>query len=120
MIFAKDVYAAISVYKDIEPYSEADIMPFCQKGLDWVNRRLRKTVDPDNPLIKDTAVAMAHYFFFLCRLSDAEKYDSCKVGDVTYKRNLNKELEFEKQIKNQAIAEAAGILTDGGFYCYGG
>lgn len=120
MFDAKDVYAAISTYKDIEPYSEADVIPCCQRGLDWVNRRLRKTVDPDNPLIKETAVAMAHYFFFFCRLSDPEKYENCKVGDVTYKRNLIKELEFENQIKNQAIAEAAGILTDGGFYCCGG
>ena len=120
MIRAKDVYAAISVYKDVQPYSEEDVMPCCQKGLDWVNRRLRKTVDPDNPLIKETAVAMAHYFFFLCRLSDPEKYENCKVGDLTYKRNLMKELEFEKQIRDQAIAEAADILADGGFYCRGG
>lgn len=119
MFKVKDIYAAISTYKDMEPYSESELLPCCQKGLDWVNSRVRKTVNPDNPLIKETAVAMAHYYFFLCRMSDPDKYESCKVGDVTYKRNLAKELEFETHIKNQAIADAADILTDGGFYCCG-
>ena len=65
MINAKDVYTALAAYKDLEAYSEADVMPSCRKGLDWVNRRLRTGVDPDNTLITETAAAMAHYFFFL-------------------------------------------------------
>lgn len=119
MIEAADVYTALSSYMDIASYSMTDVMPCCQKGLDWVNARLREGVDPDNPLIAETAAAIAHFFFFICRLTDGEKYENCKVGDVSYKRNIEKEFEFECRIKNQAVADAAEILKDGGFYCRG-
>ena len=117
MVSAAEVYDAFSAYMDTASYSLSDVMPCCQKGLDWVNARLREGVDPDNPLIAETAAAMAHYFFFIFRMTDGEKYENCKVGDISYNRNIEKELEFETHIKNQAIADAAEILKDGGFYC---
>ena len=119
MIQAADVYYSMSVFMDTRQYDEQDVMPCCQKGLDWVMARLQEGVDPDNPLITQTAAAMAHFYFFLCRITDPDKYENCKVGDVTYNRNIEKEFEFENRIRNQAIADAAEILKDGGFYCRG-
>lgn len=118
MIEVSDVYSLMTVYADTRTYAQQDIVPCCEKGLDWVNERLRDDVDPDNPLIAQTAAAMAHFYFFIFRLTDPEKYENCKVGDITYNRNIEKEFEFENRIRNQAIADAAEILRDGGFYCH--
>ncbi len=115
-----EVYAALMAYCDVSSYTAEQLLPSCEKGLNWVQSRLRDNVAPDDPLITQTAAALSHFYFFLYRLTEPDKYENCKVGDTSYKRNIQKELEFERQIKDQAIADAAAILKDGGFYCHGG
>lgn len=119
MYTADNVCFALRTYADMGSYSNDELMPSCKNGLNWVNARLRSGVDESDPLILTTAVALAHYFFFVCRLSDPDKYESYKVGDVTIRKDANKLFQIEKDMRNQAIADASSILTDCGFYCRG-
>ncbi len=119
MIQVNDVLAELMNFKDMQGYTEQQLTPCCQRGLAWVQRRLRPGVDADDPLIVPTAAAIAHYFFFIYSLAAPDRYSTYKAGDMTISRDITKELEFEKNMKNEAIAAACSILSDGGF-CFCG
>ncbi len=111
-----EVLACLMNYADMEGYTAAQLQPSCERGLLWVYNHLRPGTDKESPLVIHTSAALAHYFFFLSRLTDADKYESFTAGDMTVRKNIAKELEFETNAKNEAIAAAASILRDGGFF----
>ena len=119
MIQVSEVMELLMNYADMEGYSDEQVLPSCERGVQWVTQRLRSGAENNKELINHTAAALAHYFFFLCRLSEPDKYDTYKAGDMSIKRNLEKELLYETEIRNQAIAAASEILEDGGF-CFCG
>ncbi len=119
MYTANDVFTVLRSYADMEGYTMEQLMPACSDGLFWVNRRLRDGVSENDPLILKTAGAMAHFFFFLKRLAEPDKYQNYKVGDVTVKQEPLKLFQFEKELRQQALADACPILKDCGFYCRG-
>lgn len=119
MFTADDVYSALSAYADMEGYTEEQLIPVCSDGLAWVNKRLRSDADENDLLIVTTAAAIAHFFFFIKRLTEPEKYQNYKVGDVTVNQDPVKQFQLEKEIRKQAIADACSILKDCGFYCRG-
>ena len=119
MTQVSDVLDLLMNYADIEGYSSEQLLPSCERGLQWVKERLRSGVAAQDFLVCSTAAALAHYFFFLCRMSEPDKYETYTAGDMTVRRNIEKEFLYETEIKNQAIAAASTILEDGGFY-FGG
>lgn len=120
MITANDVLTVLSSNYDTEGFPQQELLSCCELGLSFVNERLRVGVSPDNPLIAETAAAVAHYHFFVRTLSEPEKYESYRVGDITINNNPSKALEREMLIRDEAIARANTILEDGGFMCYAG
>lgn len=119
MYTAENVCSVLKAYEDMEGYTDEQLMPSCLNGLNWVNERLKSGVDESNPLILTTAAALAHFFFFIVRLAESDKYQNYKVGDVTVKQEPLKLFQFEKELRKQAIADACSILKDCGFYCRG-
>ncbi len=120
MIDAEAVMSCLMNYGDIgDTYTKEQLYPSCERGLQWVKERLRSDADENSILITHTAAAMAHFFFFLSRLTEPDKYEAYTAGDMTVRRNLTKEMLYESQIKDQAVAAASSILKDGGFYCCG-
>lgn len=119
MISVNDVYTLLCDYSDTEDYTEEQLTPCCEEGLNWVLNRLKSTADKSNPLIAETAAAIAHFFFFIRKLAEPDKYESYKVGDITVKQNPLKQYQTEKELRRQAIANAASILNDEGFYFRG-
>ena len=119
MYTADNLLLALREYIELYSFSNDQLLPSCKKGLNWVYARLRSGVDEDDPLILSTAVSLAHFFFYAFRLSDPDKYESYKVGDVTVRKDALKLLQIEKEMRDQAIADAAPILKDCEFYCRG-
>ncbi len=119
MTEVSDVLTCLQNYSDTEGFTAEQLQLSCERGLLWVYSNLKPGADKESPLIVHTAAAMAHYFFFLTRLTETDKYESYTAGDMTVRRSLEKEMRFEERIKNEAIAAAASILTDGGFFCRG-
>ena len=120
MITANDVLTVLRSNYDTADYPEEELLSCCELGLSYVNSRLRKGVSADNPLIAETACAVAHYHFFIRTLAEPEKYESYRVGDITVTNNPTKALEREMLIRDEALARAHTILEDGGFMCYAG
>lgn len=119
MTEVSDVLTCLLNYADMEAYTAEQLQPSCERGLLWVRNRLRPGADKESPLILHTAAAMAHYFFFLTRLTETDKYEAYTAGDMTVRRNLDREMCFEERARDEAIAAASTILTDGGFFCRG-
>lgn len=119
MITANDVLAVLRSNYDTADFPDEELISCCDIGLEWVNARLRSDASDTDPLITRTAAAVAHYHFFVRTLCEPEKYESYRVGDITINNNPTKALERETLLRDTAIAEAAAILVDGGFYCRG-
>lgn len=119
MITANDVLTVLRSNYDTSDYPLEELLSCCNAGLDWVNERLRPGITEDNPLITRTAAAVAHFHFFVKTLAEPDKYESYRVGDLSVTNNPSKALERETALRDYAIAQAASILIDGGFFCSG-
>ena len=65
MITADDVLTTLCSNYDTSGYPQEDLLSCCETGLSWVKRRLKKGVSGSDPLIKQTAAAVAHFHFFI-------------------------------------------------------
>lgn len=119
MINVSDVYTALCANETSKGHTGQELFPCCEKGLAWVKARLKDDVDENDPLIAQTAAAVAEFYFFIKSLSQEDSYESYKVGDMTVKRDPEKEMKLAIQKRALAIADASSILKDGGFYCCG-
>ncbi len=119
MISVEDVSTLLKNCGDMTEVSEEQILSCSSDGLNWVIKRLRETADENDPLIAETAAAIARFYFFIRQLTQLDRYDGLKVGDLTVKRDTRHQYEVEKELRKQAIANAASILKDGGFYFCG-
>ncbi len=117
MISVSDVYAVLCTYETSKGYTSEELLPCCTRGLQWVKNRLKDDADENDPLITLTAAAIANFYFYIKRLSDIDTYENYRVGDITIKRNPEKELKLAMEKRSLAIAEASSILKDTGFYC---
>ena len=120
MISVSDVYAALCTYESSKAFTGEELFPCCEQGLSWVKANLRDTADENDPLIIHTAAAVADFLLFLKKQTETDAYESYKVGDMTVRRNAEKELLLAEKKRDMAIARAHTILNDGGFYCCGG
>ncbi len=118
MITANDVLTVLCSNYDTADFPEEELISCCDIGLRFVQERLRSGVSANNPLIAETAAAVAHYHFFVRTLAEPEKYETYRVGDITVNNNPSKALQRETQIRDEALARAHSILEDGGFACY--
>ena len=114
-----DVLSCLKDYADTEGYTDAQLQSFCERGLDWVKERLRPGTDEKSPLIIQAAAAVAHYRLFFTRLTETDRYESYTAGDMNVRRNIEREMSFERQARDEVIASAAAVLRDGGFYFRG-
>lgn len=116
MTDAASIFALVKEYTDTGDITAQEILPLCQRALDFVLSRLKETADRENPLVAETAAAVARYYIFSKRSGENRRFHKYKVGDVSMERNIEKEFEVERQMYKEALANAAEILKDGGFY----
>ena len=116
MIEALDLCAVLKENSAYEELEVAVLLPVCRRALDRVLRNLKQDVDEDDPLIARTAAALARFeLFTLCR-DEAARFSGFKAGDITIQKDLQKEFQMERTLRDEALAEAAPILRDGGFF----
>lgn len=116
MTDAASVFALLKEYTDTDEIGAEEMLPLCQRALNFVLSKLKDTADKDDPLIGETAAAVARYLLFKKQSGVGLRFQKYKIGDITTERNAEKELQFESQLVCEALANAAGILRDGGFY----
>lgn len=118
MIELNDVYDALSSRHDVKGFAYEDIFYCAKTGYNFLKTNLKEGADNDT-LALEVAVAVAHYNFFLQTLTEPEKFESYRAGDITINADPTKALLREKAVRDDIIAAASSILKDGGFYCCG-
>ncbi len=116
MVEAVDVCALLKEHADLENYPVTALLPFCKRALGFVFEKLRDGVDPDDARIAEAAAAEARFRLFYKMLSSSDRFESYKAGDMTLRRDIEKEMLIEKEMRDEAFSRAAGILKDGGFF----
>ncbi len=114
-----DVQVALRCLPIAENRTENLLEYCCERAVEWVKCRLREDVGEDNPLVLSTMVAMAEFFLVMDGMGETDSYDTYSVGDLTFRRNCERELNIATEKKNQALSYAASILKDGDFYFSG-
>ncbi|MEE1137940.1 MAG: hypothetical protein U0M02_05625 [Acutalibacteraceae bacterium] len=112
MASVSDVNKILCTYSDMFEFSAEQLDVACESALSWVKEHLKDEADESNPMIAITAAAIAHYNMFFLKLTESDKYENYKAGDMTVRRNLQKELQNERELRDTAIAAAASILKD--------
>ena len=90
-----------------------------EEAVAWVTPRLRDDADDESPQVMSIITALSEFYLFLRSTEEIDGYDTYSVGDLTFRRNCERELRAAKEKRDTAIADACVILKDGGFYCYG-
>lgn len=115
MIEATEICALLkecSVFEDVEASA---MLPFCRRALEKVVCSLKEGVDLSHPLVLITAAAVARFDLFVSLLGETERFRSYKAGDITIQKDFQREVEVERALRDEALANGAAILKDGGF-----
>ena len=116
MIEAIDICAVLKENAAFDSLSPEAMLPVCGRVLRALQPRLRENVEPDDVRLLRLAAALARFELFGLLLSETERFSGYKAGDITIQKDLQKELKFEQLLRDEALAEAAPLLRDGGFY----
>ncbi len=119
MVTATDVYELLSKQPVVESVSEELISACCEQGVNYVYSHLKENAEADEYLILVTAVAMAEFYLSGKKYSETDIYDTYSAGDLTFRRNCEREMKVAKEKMILALSDASEILKDGGFYCVG-
>ncbi len=119
MYNVNDVQVALRSLPIADNRSDGLLEHCCEKAVDWVRSRLKEGVKENSNLVLSTMVAMAEFFLSMEGMSESDGYDTYSVGDLTFRRNCERELKVAIEKRNQALSYAAEILRDGDFYFTG-
>lgn len=117
MVTTKDVLALISKQPIVENVDQELVSTCCEMGISYILERIRADVDPGSKQVLYTAAAMAEFYLALKKYSEIDLYDTYSVGDLTFRRDCEKEMNVAMEKMKLAISDASAILKDGGFYC---
>lgn len=115
MIEGINVCAVLKEYDAFQDVEMERLLNSSCRALAKVKRSLKRGVDENDPLILETAAALARFELFCLLLGETERFKSYRAGDVTIQKDFEKEFEIEKRLRDEALANAADILKDGGF-----
>lgn len=116
MIEGIDVCALLKEYDAFSDVAIERLLTSSCRALALVKRNLKENVDENDPLILETAAALARFDLFRLMLGETDRFASYRAGDVTIQKDILKEFRIEKELRDEALANASGILKDGGFY----
>ena len=114
-----DATQVVARLRDNLLFAETDegaLLRAAVRALGAVGERLRDGVDGSDPRIAETAAALARFQLFADSLENADRFSGFKAGDLTISRDLKAEFEAERRLRDEALAAAAPILRDGGFF----
>ncbi len=90
-------------------------LPLCEMCLDEVLCRLKKDADPNDARVAQAAAGLACYRLALRNAVDNGGNVSFKAGDVAVTRTPAATLEFASRMRDEAIIQAADLITDNSF-----
>lgn len=114
-----DATQVLAVLRDNRLFDETDedvLLRAAVRALGEVKERMRPDADKSDPRVAITAAALARFRLFSELTENGERFASFKAGDITVSRDLRAEYETERALRDEALAAAAPLLRDGGFF----
>ena len=114
-----DATQVLAILRDNRLFDETDegvLLRAAARALAEVKDRLRPDADESDPLVAQTAAALARFRLFTELTENGERFAGFRAGDVTVNRDLRVELETERALRDEALCAAAPLLRDGGFF----
>ncbi len=116
MITNEKVYNMLCLQPIVKDVSQELVLSCCEYAVKYIEAQLRSDVNADEYLLLVTATAVAEHRLFTQKYSEIDTYDTYSMGDITFRRNCERELKVATEKLKLALAQAASILKDGGFY----
>lgn len=114
-----DATQVLAILRDNRLFDETDedvLLRAAVRALGEVKQRLRPEADESDPRVALTAAALARFRLFSELSESGERFASFRAGDVAVHRDLRAEFETERALRDEALAAAAPLLRDGGFF----
>lgn len=114
-----DATQVLAILRDNRLFDETDealLLRAAARALGELKARLRPEADESDPRVVATAAALARFRLFTELAENGERFASFKAGDITVHRDLKAEFETERALRDEALACAAPLLRDGGFF----
>ena len=116
MITNEKVYNMLCMQPIVNDVNDELVLSCCEYAVRYIESQLRDDVEADEYLLLVTAVAVAEYRLFTQKYSEIDSYDTYSMGDITFRRNCERELKVATEKLKFSLAGAASVLKDGGFY----
>lgn len=110
------VLAALRQFVPIDTQGEAAALPLCRACLCEVRARLRDASFCDDARVEAAAAGLAFYRLTLRRMGENGGAVRLKAGDIAVERNPGGMLALAAKVRDEALAQAAGVLEDSRFY----
>ncbi len=88
------------------------LLSLCENALDWVMRRKKEDVSPDDRRLAYAASAIAYYNYALSRMTDINDPRDFKAGDINVKKNIMEDVAIAEKIRESRLIEVSDILID--------
>lgn len=112
MIDKIDVFSALKNSEDVDESEKDLIMNCCERACEYITPKIKDDIEHNDPRVVTAAVGAAK-FFLAC--SNASSAASFKAGDITISHDQTKLFDYQFQLFNLSMAQAASVLKDGGF-----
>lgn len=114
MICAHKVLQELRMMSGLEDTQAAQYLPLCAHAAAQVESRLREGGHDQDPAVIHAAAGIAFYRVAL-REAAASDVESFAAGDVRVERKSGDRLKIAQRIRDEAISEAAPLLSDTAF-----
>lgn len=115
MLTTKTVLNRLRQLVTLDEQGAENALPLCGLCLKEIKGRLREGADENDPRLAQAAAGLAYYRIALRNAADGEGATSFKAGDVTVTRSPAAALQLAVAVRDEAIADAADLLTDRDF-----
>jgi len=114
-----DATQVLAILRDNRMFDETDegvLLRAAVRALGELKVRLRPEADENDPRVAAAAAALARFRLFTELSEKGERFAGFRAGDLTVNRDLNAEFATERALRDEALAAAAPVLRDGGFF----
>lgn len=110
-----NIWSVTQTLESIGSLTDGEIkkaMPFAVIACSEITERLKKPEYEEEPAVLMACAALTIYRYTLSKSSGEEDFSSFKAGDITVSRSAAASAENAVRLRDEAMASAAGFLTD--------
>lgn len=114
-----NIEKVLDIFTRLSSLTAEDVVKFrfmCENAVDYVNGHIKNGIDISayDGRLCFAAAALAYYRFMLWNMTDSAN-DEVKVGEISVKPVIGKQLDFAEKLCKEAFDSIGEIMLDDGF-----